>query len=1012
MADLDFRPLPADVPVSEALLQVLLTVSVAGVILFRPVLAANGTDVLDLTYEHLNPAAQRMLRLPVRPPESFLTLFPHARTTGVFAFYAQAWHSGQPAQCQANYQHDQLDGYFHLAAQRHGPLLLVSFTDTNDQPRTAVEEALRQSQAREQQALAAAEAERTTLHALLTQAPVAIGLFEGPTLRIAAANAQMAALWGRTPEAVVGQPLLQAVPELRGQGFDALLHQVLATQVPVTGTEAPAQMQRDGRLQTIYYNFVYQPIYDAQGRMLGVVDVAVEVTEQVLARQRVQELHDELAVINEELRANNEALLATNQALGETQHDLQRLNEELEARVAARTAEARAALHEAQGQREQLRVQQGLLSQILGQVPAAIAALTGPEHRYSFFNDQYHSLVAGRTALGRPVAEVVPEVVAQGFMGLLDQVYATGQPFVGSEMPVLLPGPAAGPGQQRYLDMLYQPLFDGQRQPQGILAFIVDVTDKVLAQRQASTLQAAVLAAVQRQSQERENLYQLFEQAPAAICLLREPDHRIEYLNPAYQALFPGRPLRGHGMAAVQPEAHEFLARLDEVYQTGTPYHGVEEQLASAPAPGQPPRPRYYNFTYQAYREEGAIVGVGVFAFDVTDKVLARQQREAQQAELQRIFEQAPVAIAILRGPALVVELANAAVGRIWGRVPAHVRGRPYFEAVPDTAGQGFEQVLAEVLRTGQPHTVTEAPVTFARAHTGQPTQAYVNFVFQPLLGDNQAVSGVIAIGTEVTEQVLARQQVLALNEALQATNATLADTNARLLRTNTDLDTFVYTASHDLKAPITNIEGLLSALREQLPPAALAAPLVPRILGLMRDAVARFQQTIGHLTDIGQLQQEAATAPAEAVDVAAQVEAVRLDLAPLLLAAQATLSVDSAPGLAVQCPPKTLRSVVYNLLSNAVKYRDPARPPVVALRCYAHAGQVMLVVQDNGLGLSETQRGQLFRMFRRLHSHVEGSGVGLYMVKRLVENAGGTIAVQSQPGVGSTFTVTLPLAR
>ena len=68
-----------------------------------------------------------------------------------------------------------------------------------------------------------------------------------------------------------------------------------------------------------------------------------------------------------------------------------------------------------------------------------------------------------------------------------------------------------------------------------------------------------------------------------------------------------------------------------------------------------------------------------------------------------------------------------------------------------------------------------------------------------------------------------------------------------------------------------------------------------------------------------------------------------------------------------------------------------------------------MLAVQDNGLGLDQTQQGRLFQVFQRLHTHVEGSGVGLYMVKRLVENAGGTIAVQSQPDVGSIFTVTLP---
>ncbi|MDJ0366354.1 HAMP domain-containing sensor histidine kinase [Hymenobacter sp. H14-R3] len=71
-----------------------------------------------------------------------------------------------------------------------------------------------------------------------------------------------------------------------------------------------------------------------------------------------------------------------------------------------------------------------------------------------------------------------------------------------------------------------------------------------------------------------------------------------------------------------------------------------------------------------------------------------------------------------------------------------------------------------------------------------------------------------------------------------------------------------------------------------------------------------------------------------------------------------------------------------------------------------------MLEVRDNGLGLSKAQQGELFRMFRRLHTHVPGSGVGLYMVKKMIENAGGTLTVQSQLGVGSTFTVSLPTGR
>ncbi|RZL15976.1 MAG: GHKL domain-containing protein [Hymenobacter sp.] len=176
----------------------------------------------------------------------------------------------------------------------------------------------------------------------------------------------------------------------------------------------------------------------------------------------------------------------------------------------------------------------------------------------------------------------------------------------------------------------------------------------------------------------------------------------------------------------------------------------------------------------------------------------------------------------------------------------------------------------------------------------------------------------------------------------------------------------------------------------------------------MMQGAIERFQLTIAQLTDIARLQQ-AHDLPLELVDVAEIVEAVRLDLEPLLLPAAAHLRVEIAADLHVSFAPKNLRSVVYNLLSNAVKYQHPARRPAILLRAERQEQAIVLTVQDNGLGLDERQQSQLFVLFRRLHSHIEGTGVGLYMVKRMVENAGGTITVQSQRDVGTTFCVRLP---
>ncbi len=244
--------------------------------------------------------------------------------------------------------------------------------------------------------------------------------------------------------------------------------------------------------------------------------------------------------------------------------------------------------------------------------------------------------------------------------------------------------------------------------------------------------------------------------------------------------------------------------------------------------------------------------------------------------------------------------------------------------------------------------------------------------------------------------------------ERIDEAQRELRQNNELLTRVNVDLDNFIYTASHDLKAPISNIEGLLEVLRQELPAGLPESPEVQPVLGLMQDAVNRFQRTIEHLTDVSKLQKEHGH-PTEAVDLAAVIRDVRLDLEPLIRATGAQLKIDVAAVPTVSFSEKNLRSVVFNLLSNALKYHAPDRPPLVRLRARSEAGAAVFEVQDNGLGMNAANEQRLFGMFQRFHNHVEGSGIGLYMVKRMVENAGGRIVVQSELGQGSTFTVYFP---
>ncbi|MCB2377647.1 PAS domain-containing sensor histidine kinase [Hymenobacter sp. BT635] len=804
----------------------LLAVSLTGIIYYTPLYDDAG-ELVDFTFEYLNPTAQRMMRMPERPTLTHNEQWPHSKQHGTFAFHVEAFVTGEPREYNINYQADGYDNYYRLAARRSGAGLLVSFTDTADQPRSPVEIALRESQQAEQAARAEAERQRQQLHSVFQQAPVAITLLDGPDYRISLANPSVCQMWGRTETQLLGTPLLTAMPELQGQGIDSMLDSVLQSGEPFVGTALPFRMYRHGQLDTVYFNFVYQPQHNAQGDITGILVVATDVTDQVLSRQQVQQL-----------------------------------NQELEARVQERTE-------------------------------AALA------------------------------------------------------------------------------------------------------------------LQADLLAATQRQVQERETFYQVFAQTPASIALLRGPRHRFEYVNAAYQQLFPGRTLVGRDLAEALPDAaaQGFLDLLDGVYRTGETFFGTELPLAIEQPDGRPARQTYFTFTYQAYHEHGRIAGISIFAYDVTEQVRARQLREAQQRQLHDLFLQAPAPIAILDGPTLVYQLVNPAYQRIFpGR---ELAGKPLLEALPELADTPIPELLQRVYTTGQTFVALELPVMLAR-HEGEPLEEIIwNFTYQARQDEHGAIDGVLVFAYDVTEQVRARRVVEEGGQQALALAAELATSNAQLIRTNIDLDNFIYTASHDLREPITNLEGLVEALQDELPAASFQAPLVPSLLTMIQKAVARFQLTIAQLTDLAQLQQ-AQQQPNEAVDVVALVESIRLDLAPRLEAANVLLEVDIAPGLAVSFAPKHLRSILYNLLSNAVKYRDSSRRPRVVLRCFRTADTVQLEVQDNGLGLDATQQTKLFGLFQRLHPEIEGSGIGLYMVKRIVDNAGGTISVQSQPGVGSTFVVTL----
>ena len=190
--------------------------------------------------------------------------------------------------------------------------------------------------------------------------------------------------------------------------------------------------------------------------------------------------------------------------------------------------------------------------------------------------------------------------------------------------------------------------------------------------------------------------------------------------------------------------------------------------------------------------------------------MLGRQQRAVVQAQLQALFEQAPVAIGILQGADYVVRVANASICALWGIEPAQVLGRPLFEALPEVAEQGGRELLDGVRHTGTPFVAHELPVKVDRR--GRREKMYFNFVYQPIRWAEGSESAVAIVATDVSQQVAARQQVALANEELQTANQ-------QLTRTNADLDNFILCrlarpqgAHHQYRGPAGGLAGAAAA--------------------------------------------------------------------------------------------------------------------------------------------------------------------------------------------------------
>jgi two-component system CheB/CheR fusion protein len=223
---------------------------------------------------------------------------------------------------------------------------------------------------------------------------------------------------------------------------------------------------------------------------------------------------------------------------------------------------------------------------------------------------------------------------------------------------------------------------------------------------------------------------------------------------------------------------------------------------------------------------------------------------------------------------------------------------------------------------------------------------------------------------------------------------------NESLLRINADLDHFIHAASHDLLAPLGNIQVSIDVMNK-IP---LAEPKLIDFLNIINSSVKKFTELIKDIGTIAKVEGDMITM--EMVDMNDILNNIEWSLENKIQLSGATILRDLEVK-DILFSKKNLRSIIYNLVSNAIKFKRDL-PPVINIRTKKVGDHVVLTVQDNGMGISKINKDKIFEMYGRLQQDIEGHGIGLYLAKKIVDAAGGNITLESELGKGSKFMIYL----
>ncbi|MEO5979668.1 MAG: PAS domain S-box protein [Chryseolinea sp.] len=419
---------------------------------------------------------------------------------------------------------------------------------------------------------------------------------------------------------------------------------------------------------------------------------------------------------------------------------------------------------------------------------------------------------------------------------------------------------------------------------------------------------------------------------------------------------------------------NEWDLRYNEVLD-GKSLHFVKDYSTSS-------RRSYLSFSINPIYEGTVIFGLSCFVRDMTEQVVSEEKLLKSEKRFRAMIENNTDAI-ILHDENFVVQYSSPMANKMLGIVDDNF-DHEFLEMIHTDDYNMALHIKAE----SRQHPGKIIPFMFRKKHRNG-NFIWIEGVMTNMLHDEN-VQGIITNFRDISERKNAEDE-----KSKMVT---------QLVEQNNDLHQFSFIASHNLRGPVARILGLLNLLNSED-----MSEQVSSILSMLKRSTVNIDNVIKDLSIILNMRHEEHLL--EDVSFASTLENIREILHNQIEICSPTFIIESGTSDTFHTIKSYFHSILYNLISNAIRFRSPKRPLVVEIGSFQSDNVMGIFVRDNGLGIDlKSFRQNMFMLYQRFHLDIEGTGIGLYIVKTQVQKLHGTIAIESVPDSGSLFTISFPI--